>query len=45
LLNARDARLITGDARLHIQVPRPEEFVADTTAPVQADTNRGDPLG
>jgi NADH dehydrogenase len=29
LLNARDARLITGPARLQIQVPRPPEFVAD----------------
>jgi NADH dehydrogenase len=27
LLNARDARLITGDARLDIRVPRPDEFV------------------
>ncbi len=29
LLNARDARLITGDARLDIQVPRPPDFVSD----------------
>ena len=29
LLNARDARLITGDARLHIQTPRPSDFVPD----------------
>ncbi|CAN5718385.1 NAD(P)/FAD-dependent oxidoreductase [soil metagenome] len=29
LLNARDARLITGDARLDIQVVRPEGYVAD----------------
>jgi NADH dehydrogenase len=29
LLNARDARLITGDARPAIVVPRPPEFVAD----------------
>jgi NADH dehydrogenase len=27
LLNARDARLITGDAHLDIRLPRPEEFV------------------
>jgi NADH dehydrogenase len=27
LLNARDARLITGDAQLDIQVPRPPDFV------------------
>lgn len=29
LLNARDARLITGDSRLNIQVPRPPDFVPD----------------
>jgi NADH dehydrogenase len=29
LLNARDARLITGDASLDIQMPRPPEFVRD----------------
>jgi NADH dehydrogenase len=29
LLNARDARLITGDSRLEIQVPRPPDFVQD----------------
>lgn len=28
-LNARDARLITGDAQLDIQLPRPAEFVRD----------------
>jgi NADH dehydrogenase len=28
LLNARDARLITGDATLDIRVVRPDEFVA-----------------
>jgi len=27
LLNARDARLITGDARLDIHTPRPDEYV------------------
>ena len=32
LLNARDARLITGDARLVIQTPRPPEFVRDNGA-------------
>jgi NADH dehydrogenase len=32
LLNARDARLITGDASLDIQVPRPAEFVTDTVS-------------
>jgi NADH dehydrogenase len=29
LLNARDARLITGDSRLDIQVPRPPDFVPE----------------
>jgi NADH dehydrogenase len=29
LLNARDARLITGDASLDIRIPRPLEFVSD----------------
>ena len=29
LLNARDARLITGDAQLDIQIPRPAEFIPD----------------
>lgn len=27
LLNARDVRLITGDAQLHVHVPRPAEFI------------------
>ena len=38
LLNARDARLITGPARLQIQVPRPPEFVAD---PVRTEVLAG----
>jgi NADH dehydrogenase len=29
LLNARDARLITGDAQMDLRTPRTEEFVAD----------------
>ncbi|HEY0674408.1 MAG TPA: NAD(P)/FAD-dependent oxidoreductase [Longimicrobiales bacterium] len=37
LLNARDARLITGAAELEIHVPRPPEFVLDTPA-VDTDT-------
>lgn len=40
-LNARDARLITGDAQLDIQLPRPAEFVRDEEvihAPEQAKT-------
>jgi len=32
LLNARDARLITGDARMDITVPRSADFVADAAA-------------
>jgi NADH dehydrogenase len=32
LLNARDARLITGDARLDIHVARPPEFVPDAVS-------------
>jgi NADH dehydrogenase len=33
LLNARDARLITGHARLNIHVPRPPDFVPDNAPP------------
>jgi NADH dehydrogenase len=41
LLNARDARLITGDARLEIEVPRPPEFVRHSmTPPTEADGQR-----
>ena len=36
LLNARDARLITGDARLAILTPRDGEFVPDDAAPADA---------
>jgi NADH dehydrogenase len=28
LLNARDARLITGEAQLHLHIPRPVDFVS-----------------
>jgi NADH dehydrogenase len=34
LLNVRDARLISGDSRLHIQIPRPPEFIRDDKVPV-----------
>ncbi|HXH82321.1 MAG TPA: NAD(P)/FAD-dependent oxidoreductase [Candidatus Tectomicrobia bacterium] len=34
LLDARDARLITGDAQLDIQVPRPADFVPDGSPPL-----------
>jgi NADH dehydrogenase len=33
LLNARDARLITGDAQLDVQVPRSAEFVPEGPSP------------
>jgi NADH:ubiquinone reductase (H+-translocating) len=32
LLNARDARLITGEARLEIEVPRPADFIRNGSA-------------
>lgn len=40
LLNARDARLITGDARLDVRIPRPPEFVRDG-APVAGEDGEG----
>jgi NADH dehydrogenase len=40
LLNARDARLITGDARLHIHEVRPAEFVAETAGSPPGDVIR-----
>jgi NADH dehydrogenase len=39
LLNARDARLITGDARLDIQVPRPPDFVPDEAPVVNTESS------
>jgi NADH dehydrogenase len=36
LLNARDARLITGDARLDVQIPRSAEFVPEGSCPPPA---------
>ncbi len=39
LLNARDARLITGEARLDIEVPRPPDFVP-AAAPAAAEEAR-----
>lgn len=33
LLNARDARLITGDARLEVELPRPREFIRSAGQP------------
>ena len=40
LLNARDARLITGDARLDIRTPRSDEFVSDEPAAGRTDGPR-----
>lgn len=40
LLNARDARLITGDAELNIRVPRSEEFVPEATVLTAAGPDR-----
>ena len=37
LLNARDARLITGEAHLDIQVPRPPDFVPDEASAAVED--------
>ncbi|MGH7550834.1 MAG: NAD(P)/FAD-dependent oxidoreductase [Gemmatimonadota bacterium] len=48
LLNARDARLITGDVDLDIQIPRPPEFVSDlsSSAPVESEgVDRGGAVG
>ena len=46
LLNARDARLITGDAHLDIQMPRELDFVADASprscAPAPSSLPAGD---
>jgi NADH dehydrogenase len=40
LLNARDARLITGHARLDIRVPRPPDFVPDDPPVVESSRRR-----
>jgi NADH dehydrogenase len=40
LLNARDARLITGDAALDIQVVRPEEYVRTDLPPAPPPPRR-----
>ena len=44
LLNARDARLITGDARLQIQEVRLAEIVADAAVPMPGEPSQGEPL-
>ena len=44
LLNARDARLITGSARMALRIPRHDGFVAEPPAPVgQAGEPAGSP--
>ena len=42
LLNARDARLITGDVRLDVQSPRPRDFVR---TPARVDGDGSPPAG
>lgn len=42
LLNSRDARLITGAARLDIAIPRPVEFIRCDAAKAEGDSGRGD---
>jgi NADH dehydrogenase len=44
LLNVRDARLITGDVGLDIQIPRPREFVLERQ-PADAESKRGEAAG
>jgi NADH:ubiquinone reductase (H+-translocating) len=42
LLNARDARLITGEAQLDIRMPRSDEFVPDDPALTARENPRGE---
>jgi NADH dehydrogenase len=37
LLNARDARLITGDSRLSIEIPRAPEYIRNKASATQTD--------
>jgi NADH dehydrogenase len=37
LLSARDARLITGDARIDIEIPRPPDFVPSEPSAAHGD--------
>jgi NADH dehydrogenase len=41
LLNSRDARLITGDARVDIAVPRPVEFIQNDAATTETGSGSG----
>ncbi|MGH8646724.1 MAG: NAD(P)/FAD-dependent oxidoreductase [Gammaproteobacteria bacterium] len=43
LLNARDARLITGGAQLDLHTPRPPEFVPDPPPPAAAEEHEAPP--
>jgi NADH dehydrogenase len=43
LLNARDARLITGGSTVDIAIPRPAEFVATDVAPLAGDESHWEP--
>jgi NADH:ubiquinone reductase (H+-translocating) len=45
LLNVRDARLITGDARLDIKVPRATDFVLDNAPPTAEGRGGADAAG
>jgi hypothetical protein len=40
LLNTRDARLITGDAHVEVQVPRADEHVTASSAVSASDARR-----
>ncbi len=45
LLNERDARLITGDSRLDLQLPRPPDFVPNhASAPVEERERSSSPI-
>ncbi len=41
LLNARDARLITGDAQLDVLAPRPPEFIQEDSSPLAGSSSTG----
>jgi NADH dehydrogenase len=41
LLNARDARLITGGAQLEIEIPRPAEFVGTNDSDYSSSQQQG----
>jgi len=45
LLNARDARLITGDAQLDIQIPRADEFISNDLRTLSPPSPQPSPRG